>query len=366
MKICRIIILLAGIFLLALGNSCMKHDPLNQEFKGYEPVKIDDGLVYADPASENVDGEALRDIYMDMHDDNQYWQFRSMLVFRNGNLIAESYMKDDADRTQKHLIWSCTKQFIGVLTGIALEEGLINDINDPISDYLPDLKTNYPDKSGISIRNLLMMQSGNDYSNDGVAGQTDKVLRQIPDDITKFILDRPVYTQPGVDFNYNDGDPQLVSAIIQNAAGKPTDVWADEVLFSKIGVENYNWVRYRDGITLGGFGIETTPREMAKMALLVADSGLYEGKQLVSRTWLEEMLTEQVIINEEYSFGYYWWIDAVRKISFMAGHGGQYAYIIPDKDLVVIMTAIPNTQGDHQINFKDATPIIDRIISICN
>ena len=360
----RTIILLAGFALLVAGQACLKHDPLNQPFKGYEPVQFDDGLVISDPASEQVDGDALRDIYLDMHDEDLYWQFRSMLVFRNGKLVSESYMKDDADISRRHLIWSCTKQFMGVLVGLAQEEGLINDINDPLSDYLSEAAS-YPDKDGISIRNLLMMQSGIDYSNDGVEGQTDKILRQLPDNITEFVMARPVYKQPGTDFHYNDGDPQLLSAMIQQLAGKPTDEWADDVLFSKIGFENYNWVRYRDGVILGGFGIETTPREMAKLALCVADSGFYNGQQVIPKDWLEEMLSEQIVIDDDYSFGYFWWIDRNREISFMAGHGGQYAYIIPRKDLVVIMTAIPNTQGDHQINFADATPLIDRIISIC-
>ena len=91
---------------------------------------------------------------------------------------------------------------------------------------------------------------------------------------------------PGTDFYYNDGDPQLMSAVIQSAAGKPADEWADEVLFSKIGVRNYNWVRYKDGTTLGGFGIETTPREMAKIAMCVADSGRFNDQQIISAEWI--------------------------------------------------------------------------------
>ncbi len=142
------------------------------------------------------------------------------------------------------------------------------------------------------------MQSGIDYSNDGVEGQTDKILRQLPDDITDFVLSRPVYTSPGTDFHYNDGDPQVLSPMIQQLAGRPTDKWAHDVLFSKIGFENYNWVRYRDGITLRGFGIETTPREMVKLTLYVADSGFYNGQQDIPKDWLKEMLTEQVISDD--------------------------------------------------------------------
>ena len=81
----------------------------------------------------------------------------------------------------------------------------------------------------------------------------------------------------------------LYLAIIQNATGKPTDLWADEVFFSKIGVRNYNWVRYKDGTTLGGFGIETTPRELGKIALCVANHGIYNNQQIVPAEWITEM-----------------------------------------------------------------------------
>ena len=360
----RGIVAIAAITGFALiSQSCLREENLNQAFKTHEPVDISDGLILSDPASENVNGDALTEVYLDLHDDAQFWQFRSLLVFRNGRLISESYMKDDADRTRRHLIWSCTKQYIGVLVGIALEQGMIEDINDPLARYLPEAAEH--GKENISIRNLLMMHSGIEYSNDGVEGQTDKVLRQIPDDITEFVLSRPSYADPGTDFNYNDGDPQLLSAMLQKIAGKPADEWADEVLFNGLGFENYNWVRYRDGITLGGFGIETTPRELSKLALCVADSGQYNGNQLIPKSWLKEMLQPYTHYKDEYSFGYQWWMDTSRNISFMAGHGGQYACIIPDYDLLVVCTAIPNTQGNKQINFPDLEPILDRIIAGC-
>ncbi len=357
-------ILLISLSMLAFGGSCLQPDPLNQQMKSIQPLDIGDGLALSTPSVQNVDSAALTDIYRDMHDEQLHWQFRSMLVFRNGNLIAESYMKDDADRTTRHLIWSCTKQFIGVLTGMALEEGLIESIDDPISRYLPAETSRHPDKQNIRLRNLLTMQSGIDYNNDGVTGQTDKILRQIPDDITDFVLSRPMYAEPGTDFRYKDGDPQLVSAVIQSAAGKPTDEWADEVLFSKIGFRNYRWIRYRDGVTLGGFGIETTPRELAKFALCVADSGRHKGEQIIDPDWLNLMTSEMAVSDEDFSFGFFWWINTARNIKLMWGHGGQFAFIVPSRNLVVIMTSIPNTQGDHQIQGLEGLEIVDRIINI--
>jgi len=355
----KIFILLTAVLL----SACLKNDILNQPFATYEPIDIGDGHIISDPAQEDMDAAALTDIYNDVYDDDNLWSLRSLLIFRNGNLVSEAYMKSDNDITAKHLVWSCTKQVMGILMGIALENGIINDIDDPISDYFDEELLDHQDKSSITIRNMITMQSGIDYNNSGASGQTDKILRQIPDNSVEFILDRPVNAPQGTEFHYNDGNPHLMSALIQKMTGMPTHEWADDVLFSNIEVTNYNWVRYRDGITLGGFGIETTPRELAKIALCVADNGMYKGLQIVNSDWIAEMISTQVLIDDsDYSFGYYWWIDNVRSIHFMWGHGGQFAFIVPSKDLVVVMTSIPNTQGDYEIHSDEALPYVDRII----
>lgn len=352
------------VLLAILLSGCLKNDDLNQPFVSYEPVNIEDGLILSNPSDENIDPDALNEIYKDIYTDDNLWSLRSLLVFRNEKLVSEAYLKSDQDITTKHLIWSCTKQVVGIITGIAIESGLIDDIDDPISDYFNTELENHQDKSAITIRNLITMQSGIEYYNDGVNGQTDKMLRQIPDNSVEFILNLPINATEGSEFHYNDGNPHLMSALIQKTAGKPTDKWANDVFFSKIEMTNFNWVRYKDGVTLGGYGIETTPREMAKMALCVSNNGMYKGLQVIDSSWVKEMISPQVKIDgSDYSFGYYWWLDNVRGIHFMWGHGGQFAFIVPSKNLVVIMTSIPNTQGDYQIQADEALPIVDRIIA---
>ncbi len=346
-------------------SGCLKDDGVNQPFVTYEPRTLGDGLSISTPTNENMDAIALNEIYNEVSVDKNLWSLRSLLVFRNDKLVSEAYLKSAEDITEKHLVWSFTKQVMGILFGIAIENGLIKDIQDPISDYFDTELSNHPDKNAITIRNLMTMQSGIDYNNDGVGGETDKMLRQIPDNSVDFILDRPLNATPGTKFHYNDGNPHLMSALIQKMAGKATDVWADEVLFSKIGMTNYNWLRYKDGITLGGYGIETTPREMAKIALLVSNNGVYNGHQVISSNWINEMVSPQVKIEDSpYSFGYYWWVDKSREIQFMWGHGGQFAFIVPSKKLIVLMTSIPNTQGDYQLDANDALQVVERIMSI--
>ena len=347
------------LFLIIFTSSCVKNDPLNQSFNSITPKNIGDGHIISTPTAENMDSLDLIDIYEGVYADDNLWSLRSLLVFRNGKLVAESYLKADEDIINRHIVWSCTKQVMGVLTGIALEQGVFESLDDPISEYLDDELNGHEDKTGITLRNLVTMQSGIDYNNDT---QTDDLLQQKVDNSVDFILSRSIVNQQGEVFHYNDGNPHLISAMIQSITNKPADVWADEVLFSKLGMVNYNWVRYKDGVTLGGFGIETTPRELAKVALCVSDSGQWRGISVVPSSWISEMTTMQVNANESYDFGYFWWIDKKRTIPFMWGVGGQFAFIVPDKNLVVIMTSFPNTAGEYEIQADEALPIVDLII----
>lgn len=351
---------------LALLTGCLKDDPLNKPFQTYVPEEINDGLELSTPEEEGIDPDMLGQIYAGIYENDELWSLRSMLVFRNGRLVAESYLKNDIYRSQPQMIWSCTKQVMGILAGLALEQGIIKSLDDPLSDYFPGLKESHPEKAGITIHQLITMHSGIDYDNDGVGGQTDKVLRQIPDNLTSYVLSLPMRDDPGSSFWYNDGDPQLIASLIQEILGRPTDEWAEEVFFSKIGFSSYSWARYKDGTTIGGYGIETNPREMGKIALCVADSGRYNNQQVIPSAWVSQMTTSSVEIEDYYNMGYYWWIDPARGVQFMNGHGGQYAYIVPSESLVVVMTSIPNTQGDYQIQPGEALPVVDRIIEACS
>jgi CubicO group peptidase (beta-lactamase class C family) len=145
-------------------------------------------------------------------------------------------------------------------------------------------------------------------------------------------------------------------------------LWAEKVLFSKIGITNYGWLSYKDGLTMGAFGILTTPREMAKIGQLVMNNGLWNGEQIVSSAWINEMVREKVSPHEtqetNITFGYYWWRDSKRNIEFMRGHGGQYVFINKDKKLMVVITSEPNTQGDFQLSLFQGLSIYDRVNEI--
>jgi CubicO group peptidase (beta-lactamase class C family) len=352
-----------------ISTTCLTEGSLKMPFTTYTPPDLGDGWGIAEPGAVGIDGEALKDVYRYVHDDDNIWQIRSLLVFRNGKFVAESYMKDNGDRTDLRHFWSCTKQVIGILTGIAIDKGYISSVNDAISDYLPQA-AQHPEKSKITIENLLMMKSGIDYRNDGPKGQSMTLLREIPSNSLDYILGLSMYAVPGREFLYKDGDPHIMSAIIQQGTGKTTRDWAKEVLFDEIGITRLQWVAYKDGITHGGYGILTTPREFAKIGQLVLNGGVWDDKTIVSSSWIDEMTSSKVPPGEtqvtDITFGYFWWKDIIRNVDIMWGHGGQYVFINRSKNLIVVMTCEPDTMDKFVVSVYEGLSIYDRINAAAN
>jgi CubicO group peptidase (beta-lactamase class C family) len=349
--------------------SCLKDDSLKIPFQSYSPANLNDGWEIAAPADAGIDGEALKEVYGYVHDEDNVWQIRSLLVFRNNKLVAESYMKDRNDITNLHPVWSCTKQVIGILTGIAVDKSLIA-VDDPVEEHLPRV-SRYPEKRGITVEDLLVMKSGIGYSNDGYNGGDGKLAREAPSGSLDYILGLDLHSTPGTAYRYKNGDPHLISAILQEKTGKTTRDWAKEVLFDRLGISRLEWQTYKDGITFGGLGILTTPREMGKIGQLVLNGGMWDGEQIVSKNWIDVMTSVKVPPNEVNlpdapgaAFGYLWWKDITHNVNFMMGHGGQCVIINKDKNLMIVITSERHPSGRHGLPINSALSIYNSINSI--
>jgi len=344
-------------FILA---SCLKNEPMKIPFQGYSPHNLGDGWEIATPADVSINEEALKEVYTYVHEDANLWQIRSVLVFRNNKLVAESYMKNKNDQTTPRAIWSCTKQVIGILTGIAVDKGLVS-VGGKISDYLPQI-SQYPDKKDITIENLLMMKSGIQFDN-----KDDSEMLVSHSNSLNYIFNLKMHSTQGTQYKYNDGDPHVISAILQEKTGRATRDWAQEVLFSKIGITKIEWIKSKDDITMGGYGIKTTPRELGKIGQLILNDGMWGSERIVSSEWIEDMTSVNVPINEtgnpDFAFGYQWWKDTKRNINFMWGRGGQLVFINKDKNLIVVITGEANTSGDFDLSAY-ALPVYDMVNSI--
>jgi CubicO group peptidase (beta-lactamase class C family) len=147
---------------------------------------------------------------------------------------------------------------------------------------------------------------------------------------------------PGTVWNYNTGSSHLLSAILQEVTGTTTQAFAQAHLFDPLGISNVAWSADQGGITTGGWGLRLTPRDMAKLGYLYLNDGVWDGEQIVPAAWIQDSVERRFQVPNplepwDLYYGYSWWLH---QIGPYAAHGrhGQFIYVLPDLDLVVVFT----------------------------
>lgn len=340
---------------LLLLTSCLKEDEIKLPFESLLPVNLEDGWTVTTPESVGFDTKALSEVFEDFHNDKGMWQPRSLIVVKDGSLVAETYTKDKRDRIVPQAVWSCTKQILAIIVMKAMQDGYLTSLDETIADRLPEIAAKYPDKADITLRQLMTMTSGISYENSGLNGDTNRLLRREPQSSLGYILSLPQLESPGKRFNYSDGDPQIISAMLASAIGCDVRTWSAKRMFEPMEIHDYDWLEYPDGLTMGAFGLKLTPRDLAKFGRLMLDD-----------TSLKPLIETHVAaadvnyLNQE--FGYLWWINPEDGTPYMHGQGGQYVLINFEHNTVVCITSEPNTQGDSQFSLADAFCIYHRIL----
>ena len=166
-----------------------------------------------------------------------------------------------------------------------------------------------------------------------------------------------VLYKPGETFFYDSGLPHLMSAVIQKTSGLTLEEYAQHNLFSPLGITDFSWQSDPQGITTGNSGLILRPRDMAKLGYLYLHDGQWQGKQIVPAEWVQASTTKHMetkgLMNaaEDDGYGYFWWIDSFGGYS-AHGYGGQYIFILPDLDMVVVFTgglSDPDFPAPHQL-----------------
>lgn len=267
----------------------------------------------------------------------------SLLVVRRGYVVAERYFRGASDSTYFQLR-SATKSFTSALVGIALARKALRSVEQTLPEFFAEYFAATevdPRKRAISIRHLLTMKSGFrwDELRDGASWSPNQ-------DAAEFIMDLPLAERPGVRFNYNSGNSHLLSVIIGRSTRMSTLDFANANLFVPLGmpITPFHWQTDRQGRQGGGAGLELTARQMAKFGWLYLNGGCWEGKQVVPADWvrLSTRKWAQPPDDKEpgYGYGYQWWLrsPSVHPMFYAAGYGGQYLFVLPDLDAVVVMT----------------------------
>ena len=317
----------------------LKHDT------GVTPEPLEDGWQVAAPEDVGLDVAVLDQIHQQLLREDRYRGTLSLLVLKDGKLVWETYLRRRSDQAEYRNIQSATKSVTSLLFGIALDQGSIPSLELTLGELFPDEVAGLdPRKAVITLHDLLTMRSGIAFDNEHFSVE---MWVDSPSQPLRYMLEKPLYADPGARYYYRDVDPQLVGYALTRLTGRSEEQLATETLFAALDIHDYFWEAGSDGVSMAAHGLQLLPRDLAKLGQLVLDRGLWRGQRVVSEEWLELSTSEQVLSDSEYHdgvfpYGYYWWI--VPGVGFSAwGHGGQYVLVVPSRNLVLVQTAFPDT-----------------------
>jgi CubicO group peptidase (beta-lactamase class C family) len=293
---------------------------------------------------------------------------------RNGKLVYEKYFSSsNGSADSRNNIYSVTKSFISSLVGIAIREGYIDSVEDPVEKYLPRYYKELTDPRWheIKLKHLLTMTPGFLEDLNAMTGSGDWV---------RYTFDLPLNYAPGEKFQYANSASHLLSVILSESTGMSTKDFAGKYLFTPLDITDPQWMTDPQDNYAGYAGIYLRPRDLAKFGWLYCSGGKWDGRQIVPEEWVADSTKVQydfnkekeaeadagVLSNEqstaksdadaqdgsggklpENGYGYKWWIGGKTDYHEYSarGYGGQSITVIPELGLVVVITSLPEARS---------------------
>ena len=306
------------------------------------------------PETQGLSSSKIAEMF-EFIETNSY-NIHSVIIVREGYLLTEEYLQfsqiyTNIDGSKSypgnetiHMQQSVTKSLMSILIGIALQEGFLDNLNQTLYEFFGHIwSPSFPNsnqKKDITIEQLLTMNAGLVGDGGPAYPSGGKTATQV--DCIEWALKLPLTYTPGSwgQLRYNSDGPNLLSGIITNVTGKSTEEFAQEYLFTPLGIseEEYYWWSDNKNISFGGYGFDCSPKVQAKLGILALNNGNWNGIQIADSDY---MITATTIKRFGiFDYGYLWWlIDSPFEGYSAIGAGGQCIYIIPDYNIVVGFTA---------------------------
>ena len=276
-------------------------------------------------------------------------RLRSLLVSHKDSLVLERYY-NGARASQVTNIKSASKSVVTTLVGIAISKGLIKNLEQPIVDFFPELaKDPERGKREITIEDLVTMRSGLDSTSGRQYGAWVTSKNWV-----RYVLAQPLVDEPGTRVEYSTGTSHLLSAILTRAAKMSTWQFAQQELARPLGFTLARWPQDPQGIYFGGNDMLMTPRQMIAFGELYENDGRAGDRQVVPKSWVaradDGVGRSRWGSDREYGYGFWIRDFAGHKSYYAWGYGGQFIFIVPDLDLVVVTTSradVSTERRDH-------------------
>ena len=281
----------------------------------------------------------------------------SVLIARHGKLAYERYFDSngvDALRNTR----SATKTITGMLIGAAIDRHLIPSVDAHVLDYLHDklpLQNPDPRKNQITIEDFLTMSSLLECDDENSFSRGNEERMYLVEDWAKFTLDLPIRGFPGWQakpkdspygrsWSYCTAGATTLGVVLERAVKKSVQDFARDVLFAPMDITSLKWQSQPLGTAMTGGGLELRSRDLLKLGQLYLDGGKWNGRQIISPTWVEASISAHANAREETDYGYLWWLQTFhvhgRSLHSygMYGTGGNKVLVFPDESLVVVVT----------------------------
>ncbi|MBJ7457734.1 MAG: serine hydrolase [Thermoleophilaceae bacterium] len=300
----------------------------------------------------------------------------AFLVLENGKIAHEVYF-DINNVFTRHQSWSMMKSFVSTLVGIAVRDGKITSVNDPVTKYVPALAAN--GYNGVSIKDVLQMSSGIDWNEEYTdilgADIVDLVLDPILDNgsfglfgrtLDKFAAS-PEWSRsdaPGTRFLYNSLNTQVLGMVLKAATGRPVRKLLEEQIWRPSGMGSSGWLlKDRAGSDFGFCCLYATARDYARFGLVWENNGARGSNQIVPTNWVydsthsTEAHLQPGVVEPTLGYGYQWWIGDGTRGDFAAiGVEGQWTYVSPTDNTVIVKLSDDLTlEGNREEEFLKAS-----------
>lgn len=345
-----IVLVVLNLLIIVSGKTYLYKGIANTYFKGRSGPSAFEYQIFENREVKagafqpwNIAGNYNTKTLSEQHKTNfEALQTVAYVVIKNDSLVHEQYW--DGFGPDSHTnSFSMGKTITSILIGIAIDEGKIKSIDQPVGDFLPEFKEG--DNAKLTVKHLLTMSSGINFDEDYVNPLAYPAAAYYGTDLKKLTYKYKVVTEPGKTFDYLSGNTQLLGFILEKATGKTISDYASEKLWQRIGAKNSAFwsLDHKDGIEKSYCCFNSNAPDFARLGKLYLDSGKWNGTPIVSAEYAvnsvkpAELMDDTGKKNEKY--GYSWWLLPDYKghrIFYARGILGQYIVCIPDKDMIVV------------------------------
>lgn len=291
----------------------------------------------------------------DLYDYLAIGRVGGLLILHDSEIAYERYLLGNSEQT-RWMSMSVVKSMTALLIGAAIQDGHIKHAEDPIVDYLPELKNSAYD--GVRVRQLLQMTSGvawNEAYTDPTSDRRamlEAQIQQTPGAILRLMAELPRAAEPGAVWNYSTGETHVAGALVRAATGMPVADYLSQKIWQPMGMESDAnwWLESPQGLEVGGSGLSATLRDYARFGLFMLQDGIVDNKRVLPQGWMRDASTPLLAGGEATPYGYMLWIMPDGAFAAV-GIFGQWVYVNPKSNVVIVMwSAQPKPMGRSGIN----------------